>query len=185
MIRIFIGSAHKWAHVEPVLEHSIRKHSSEPVEINWMRPRQLGLTENGCTGFTMFRYCIPELAQHKGFAIYLDVDMLLLDDIAELWQYQRPGRWAMLEDGSSEVMVIDCSIDLRLSKHQLCAMRKWEVAHLLNTSSEIPLEWNCEDELLPGAKLLHFTDLERQPWDYDIRQDDAAQLWRAYADEIR
>jgi len=180
MIQIYIGSAREWRKVEPVLEHSIRKHASAAIEIHWMRPGENGLHRNGCTGFTMFRYCVPELANHNGWAIYLDVDMLLLADIAELFSYRAPGVFATLTDGSSEVMVIDCSVRLGLTRRDFCMRKKWEITHMIPVQPMIPLDWNSEEVLLPETKLLHFTDLDRQPWDHESRDDPAAQKWREY-----
>lgn len=145
MIRVFVGAAPKWESHEPILEHSIRRNTESDVEVTFMRAGENGLKPSGCTGFSKFRYEVPRLAGHEGFAIYLDIDMLVLGDIAELWDYRQTGRWICMQDGSTEVMVIDCS----QARRQL---RYW-----------IPPEWNVEDRVEPGMKLLHFTDL-KQDW---------------------
>ena len=89
MIRVFIATADKYVDHEPVLEYSILKHASEPVEINWMRAGENGLVAHGCTGFTNFRFAIPRLAGQSGYAIYFDVDMLVMADVAALWAYRK------------------------------------------------------------------------------------------------
>ena len=176
MIRVFIGSAHKYRPIEPVIEKAIRENASEPVDIEFMRPGESGLISNGCTGFTMFRYAVPELCGYAGYAIYLDVDMLVLGDIAELWQYRTRGKWACMEDGSTEVMVIDCFAHHGIpSIHELNRMRKGQVHPPLY--KVIPSEWNCEDAVHAEAKLVHYTDLSRQPWFALNRDDEAARLW--------
>ena len=98
LIRVFVGTAPKWEAHEPVLEYSIQKNTSEPVEVNFIR----GLEPSGCTGFTNNRFAVPELAGHEGYTIYLDIDMVVLGDIAELWEYRKPGMWVCMRDGSTE-----------------------------------------------------------------------------------
>src|SRR5690606_14692 len=127
-------------------------------------PEPLGLPYTGCTGFTNLRYIIPELCGYRGYAIYLDVDMLVLADIAELWSYRQVGAWVQLEDGASEVAVIDCAAHTHLPpmKH-IHHWHKSELARAVKSVDAIPLCWNVEDKTEPGMKLLHFTDLKRQP----------------------
>lgn len=176
MIRVFVGSSPKYRHIERHIEHAIRRHASQAVSVTFMRPGEHGLVESGCTGFTMFRYAIPELCNYSGYAIYLDVDMLLVSDIAELWEYRTEGKWACLEDGSNEVMVVDCSAFKPPRIAELHRYRKTEVHPPY--SAVIPLDWNCEDCAREGAKLIHFTDLTRQPWFTPSREDDAVALLR-------
>lgn len=150
MIPVYIGISQKFAFLEGMTERSIRAHTNADVHVVHLYPEQ----ESGCTGFSNVRYTIDH-------GIYLDVDMIVLGDIEELWSYRKPGRFVCMQDGSSEVAVIDCI-------HQ-CRHKSQE--HLLPKSRDIPPEWNVEDfkhyqdpELPSGAKLLHFTALDTQPW---------------------
>jgi hypothetical protein len=165
MIRVFIGSNPIYAEQEKVLEYSIREHTQAAVEIIFMRPGENGLTACGCTGFTQFRYCVPELAGRQGFAIYLDVDMIVLADIATLYEYRRAGAWVCLKGGRTEVSVIDCTLRIR-PKAQLCGMEKSLALSLTQQymKKQIPLDWNVRDKVTEGMKLLHFTNLRTQPW---------------------
>lgn len=163
MIRVFIGSHKRFERVEPVIEYSIRKHASEPVEINFMRPEYYGCEDSGCTGFSEMRWQISRICNHEGYAIYLDVDMVLMADIKDLWDLKAPYETRLMYDGSSEVMVIDCKKTKALTH-------------------EIPGEWNCEDYNFPNwkiedAKLIHFTDLKSQPWFGGTKYPELAQLW--------
>jgi hypothetical protein len=162
MIRIYIGTAEKYRPIEGEIEYAIRSNASEDLDITFMRAGWRGLAPTGCTGFSMYRYAIPELTGWHGFAIYLDVDMLVVGDIAELWEYRFPGRWSVLKDGSQEVMVIDCRTNVVPTVPFLNRMHKSQIA--IPERRVIPPEWNCEDCAPPGAKLIHFTDLSRQPW---------------------
>jgi hypothetical protein len=162
MIRVFIGTAAKWAKHEPVLEHSIRANTDAEVEVEFLRAGEHGLKPSGCTGFTNFRYAIPEIAGREGFAIYLDIDMIVLADIAELWDYRERGQWVCLADGSTEVSVIDCTLQFPPIR-MLPQFKKYHLVNMAPVRRSIPLEWNVKDRVEPGMKLLHFTDL-RQNW---------------------
>lgn len=171
MIKIFIGSNEKYRFIEPVIEAQIKKYTSSPVEITFMHPRDYGLVNCGCTGFTNLRYIIPDLCGRKGFAIYLDVDMLVLWDINELWRMKEYGKWVCMQDGSTEVSVICCETQgMKLGYNA----RKHEHEQWINKSNKIPSCWNVEDEVKPGMKLLHFTNLKTQPWFADTNKESHA-----------
>jgi hypothetical protein len=167
MIKVYIatdGDIHQDA--ERVIEYSIRKHASEDVEINFIRPGW----KIGCTGFTTHRYLIPELCNFEGYAIYLDVDMLPLSDIKELWDYKQPGKW-MTTPKRDDVSVIDCSAfrDIPPSdklKNEPKVYNKKYIRKLIGDRhvEGIPLDWNTCDMITPTAKLIHYTDLNTQPW---------------------
>lgn len=100
--RIFVGCDPNDCDLEQmmVLEYSIRKHASIPVDIHWMQlsrdpaspwyadPEQgLGWrTDRWVTPFSGFRWAIPALCHFEGRAIYMDADIIVMRDIAELWR---------------------------------------------------------------------------------------------------
>lgn len=91
MINIFIGFDSKESVAFSVLSHSIHKHASKPVSITPLRLSQL----NGLmwrernvlqsTDFSFSRFLTPYLCDYKGWSIFMDCDMLALDDISILW----------------------------------------------------------------------------------------------------
>ena len=184
MIRVFIGSASRFAAAEKVIEYSIRKNTPGAIDVRFMRPESLNVPPTGCTGFTNLRFAVPELAGFTGYAIYLDVDMIVLGDLAELWQLAEPASWVCLADGSTEVSVIDCAGSWAippLSKmHQF---KKWDLLPKIPLTRKIGSEWNSEDRVTPGAKLVHFTDLKSQPWDTEHPDNQARNLWEQYQHE--
>lgn len=182
MIRVLIGSSDKFSRCNRVILASIFENTTEPVQAYIMEPERLGVPYTGCTGFTNLRYAIPEICGYQGFAIYLDVDMLVLGDIAELWNYRQPGAWVQMEDGASEVAVIDCAAHPHLPpmKH-IHHWHKSELAGAVKAVNAIPRCWNVEDKTEPGMKLLHFTDLKCQPWFYNNHPcAEAVALWNNY-----
>ena len=210
-IRIYVGSDQRQEPAERTLEYSIRKHSSQPVEVTFMRAGE-GAFKDWNTGqdgkpgwkrgrwptnFSNFRLAVAELAGWEGHAIYLDSDMLVLGDVAELFQY-REGAYTTTNRKRSEVAVIDCAgmkghvpslKALMLSEKSLGQYRNaLHQAGILTTG--IPPEWNVLDQVTPN---MHFTDMRTQPWkpwperfEYpDHPCPKAVDLWNRYEKESR
>ena len=91
MIKIFIGYDPREAVAYNVLSHSIQVRSSQPVAITPINLSQLktqmwrdraGIQS---TEFSFSRFLTPYLCDYDGWAIFMDCDMLVLDDISKLW----------------------------------------------------------------------------------------------------
>jgi hypothetical protein len=162
MIRVFVGTdSDIHGKAEKVVEYSIRKHATEPVEIRFIKPGWM----SGCTGFTNHRFLVPSLCNYEGFAIYLDVDMLVLGDIAELWSYQTQGKWCTTPM-RDDVSVIDCAAFADLTPEYVKTSRKDVIRKKIGGRflSNISIAWNSIDEIRHDTKLIHYSDLDRQPW---------------------
>ncbi|MBV4539623.1 glycosyl transferase [Pseudomonas vlassakiae] len=89
VIRVYVGVDRSQLLAVPVLEYSIKRHTTAKVEVIPMLDLPVPVPadpRNGQrTGFSFSRFCIPKLAGYKGKAIYMDADMLVLRDIRELW----------------------------------------------------------------------------------------------------
>lgn len=94
MIPIFIGYDPRDAVSFSVLCNSIIRLSSQPVSIIPLNLKNLPMYvekhTDGSTEFSYSRFLVPCLADYTGWAIYMDCDMLLLDDISKLWALQDP-----------------------------------------------------------------------------------------------
>lgn len=185
-IRVFIGSSDKFRIAEQAIVNSIHRNTSRDVHIKIITPEGQGVPYTGCTGFTNLRYAVPELAGFAGYAIYLDVDMLVLADIEELWNYREAGKWVTLEDGSDEVAVISCGTHRHMpSLQNIHKYHKNDLKQKIRQKKSIPLCWNVEDKCVEGMKLLHLTDLKCQPWmespEYPHPCQEAVNLYHDYA----
>lgn len=91
MIRIFIGYDSKVVAPWHVLTHSILSRASQPVcftplalnnlgQLMWRERNPLQSTE-----FSFSRFLTPYLSGFEGWSLFLDNDMLFLDDVAKLW----------------------------------------------------------------------------------------------------
>jgi hypothetical protein len=180
MIPVYVASSERFAVVEWMTAGSIVMNTKSPVDIRVLRPQQIGMQETGCTGFTNMRYAVPELLRRDGYecGIYLDVDMLVLGDIKDLFDYRLNG-WAALADGSNEVAVIHCSVDLpEIDKLHL--YNKHELKALVHSQNIIPTWWNSEDRVCHNCKILHFTNLDTQPWFHDHPDAEAVRVYGEY-----
>lgn len=181
MIPVFIASSRRFQEVEWLTANSVIWNTDSLPLVHVVRPEALGMREDGCTGFSMLRYRVPQWCRERGYeaAIYLDVDMLVLGDVQELWELRDPDKWICLEDGSTEVSVIGANVNVpQVSREQ---------RHTLNIPMDrkIPMAWNCEDHVPDGAKLVHFTNLDTQPWFYDHPNAGAVALYESYRDRYR
>jgi hypothetical protein len=91
MIRVFIGYDPREAVAFGVLAHSIHRRASLPVSITPVMLSQLGSVYRRdrsplqSTDFSFSRFLTPWLNDYEGWALFMDCDMLMLDDIARLW----------------------------------------------------------------------------------------------------
>ena len=84
-LRVFIGFDPRQPIAYNVLQHSIHAHSSERVSIEPLILRQLPIKRRGLTEFTFSRFLVPWLCDYQGTALFLDADMLVTADIAQLF----------------------------------------------------------------------------------------------------
>lgn len=186
MIRVFVGCATNNEDLESqaVLEWSIRKKASQPVEITWMQlshdtssPWSGWRTENWATPFSGFRWSIPEVCGFEGRAIYCDSDVIFLADIADLWSQNLTrvilarGDWrycVSMWDCAAAKPIIPPLAQLKANPHSHQDMVGWFAARRHLTQTFLG-EWNCLDgeghrDLFDGrVKALHYTDMSCQP----------------------
>lgn len=91
MINVFIGYDPREAVAFSVLAHSIHVRSSQPVSIAPLMLSQLKDIHTRerhplqSTDFSFSRLLVPYLSGYSGWSLFMDCDMLVLDDIAKLW----------------------------------------------------------------------------------------------------
>ena len=92
MIRIFVGYDPRETVAFHVLSHSIQARASVPVSVTPLILDQLdGLMWRDrhnlqSTDFSFSRFLVPHLCGYEGWALFMDCDMLVLDDVANLWR---------------------------------------------------------------------------------------------------
>ena len=216
-MRVFVGADDSQLVAAAVLEHSIKKHASGPVEFNLMQnlpiPTPKDPENRPRTGFSFYRFVIPSLCGYQGRALYLDADMQVFGDIAELWrlpfdnkkvlctyQADAPDAWkdnSWFHPGRQmSVMMLDCQ-SLRWDVDEIIEgldeglysyaglLFELELVPPQEIGETIPSEWNSLEHYEAGVtKLLHYTVGPMQPW----RNDDnpLREIWdEGYRDALR
>ena len=159
MIRLFIGYDPREAVVYHVCVNSIVRHASQPVAVTPLALKNLGgyveHHKDGSNQFTYSRFLVPQLTGWAGWALYIDGDMLLRTDIAELWN---------LRDETKALLCVQHDYRTRMNEKYLGA--KNQDYPRKNWSSVVL--WNCAHaanrQLTPhfvqqatGAQLHRFT----------------------------
>jgi hypothetical protein len=91
VIRVFIGYDSRETVAYGVLAHSINRHASQPVAIAPVMLSQLegvfGRERNPLqsTEFSFSRFLVPWMCGFEGWAVFMDCDMLMREDVARLW----------------------------------------------------------------------------------------------------
>jgi len=213
MIRVFIGYDSRESVAMHVLSHSIHKRASQPVSITPIMLSQLQGVFNRekhplqSTEFSFSRFLTPYLCDYQGWAIFMDCDMLVEDDINELWE-MRDERFAVQVVKHNHVPEEDRKF---LNQPQTKYEKKnWSSVILFNNAKcqaltpdyvntasglelhqfkwlksdddigEIPERWNHLVDYNPpidNAANLHFT--KGGPYFEEYRDCPYADLWRA------
>ena len=134
MINIFIGYDHREAIAYHVCANSIIRQSSKPISLIPLALRNLQDYEekhtDGTNQFIYSRFLVPHLMEYKGWAIFMDGDMLVRNDIVKLWE---------MRDDTKAVQVVKHDYKTKLSEKYLGS--KNEDYPRKNWSSVIL--WNC------------------------------------------
>ena len=217
MINIFIGYDNKEKVAFNTLAYSIIKNSTKPVAItpialnnikdDFVRERNnLSSTE-----FSFSRFIIPHLMNYQGWALFMDCDMLMKADIAELWRL-RDDKYAVQvckhdytpkektkflgqpqtaypKKNWSSFMLMNCKKCTQLTPNYVNRASglelhqfKWlEGDHLIG---ELPLEWNWlvgEYKYKEDVKNVHYT--KGGPYFRDYKGCDYNLDWFNYYNE--
>ena len=136
---------------------------------------------NWGTPFSGFRFAVPELCSFQGRAIYLDADMIVLADIAELWEQPPDPGFGIkcINHRRTDVSVIDCSWFAgkqwwpSIEKMKPSGARVFEYITLLNLhkamDTTLAPEWNDVDGAIYqyhpiSVKLEHYSAVPTQPY---------------------
>lgn len=193
-IRVFVGCDPNNCDLEQmmVLDYSIHKHTSLPVEIVWMQlsrdpdsywysnpeTSEGWNTTKWDTPFSGFRWAIPEFCNYSGRAIYMDTDVVILSDLAELWEHRIDGQSIVAaKTKAKKPRLCTCVWDCNRAKNILPpveSIRKDPDGHkkimdlikknpkLLESFSD---SYNCidgENLAVKDIQILHYSDMGTQ-----------------------
>src|SRR5438445_11336204 len=84
VIRVFAGYDSRQPLAYNVLQHSIQRHTKHRVTVEPLMLDRLPMTRRGLTEFTFSRFLVPWLCDYQGRAIFMDSDIVVTGDVAEL-----------------------------------------------------------------------------------------------------
>lgn len=211
MIRVFIGCDDVEMLAYHVLADSIMRHSSVPVSITPIRLSNLeGIytrtrDDRQSNDFSFARFLVPYLCNYEGNAIFMDCDMLMRADIAELAKYFDVNRFNVAcvqhdytpsssvkylgnvqyhypRKNWSSLMLFQCDKcpRLRLEFVNTASAEALHRMYWAKTIFSLPTEWNWlvgEYEYNPDAKLIHWTI--GGPWFEEYENTDYSDEWYA------
>lgn len=169
MIPLFVGYDKRESIAYHVFCQSVIEHTTTPVQFTPLTALNFDGQQDGTNAFVYSRYLIPYLQGFKGWAAFADGDMVVVDDLSDLWK---------LRDDRFAAMVV--KHDYR-TKHK----RKYLGTPLENDNLDYPRKnwssvvlWNCghvSNRILTkefvaeaGGKFLH-----RFSW---LRDDEIGEL---------
>lgn len=192
-IRVFCGADRSQQLAYRVLADSIRRHTARELQIRTIDngdapstgdPRNAPYTE-----FSFARFAIPALCGYQGRAVYMDSDMLVFHDMAELWDTDMGDANVAIEIGSrsapeqmsharnrhAAVMLLDCArLDWNVADIVQRLGRDYDYDALMSIDpvvdpgqmqERIPVGWNDLDRYDPQrTRNLHYTEIRTQPW---------------------
>ncbi|MBE0443843.1 glycosyltransferase [Psychrobacter sp. FME5] len=193
-IRVFVGCDPNNCDLEQmmVLEYSIHKHTKTPVEITWMQlshnPQSFWYsnptvgegwnTTKWSTPFSGFRWAIPEYCNYSGRAIYMDADVIILDDLAKLWDHPIEGQSIVAAKSYADMTrLCTCVWDCGKAKTVIPSIEQLrqdpdshkKMMKLLKKNKDLiePYQdsYNCvdgEDLVIEDIKILHYSDMGTQ-----------------------
>jgi len=220
MIRVFIGFDPRETVAFHVLSHSIHARASAPVSVTPLTLSQLdGLMTRErnplqSTDFSFSRFLTPYLCDFQGWALFMDCDMLMLDDIANLWKL-RDDKYAVMcvkhdhvpeEDTKflgakqtryekknwSSVMMFNCAKCTALTPDYVNTASGLDL-HRFNwlgddgLIGEIPHGWNLlvgYDESIPAADVSNLHYTIGGPYFEDYQDTDYAGEWFSEKDAM-
>ena len=213
MLKIFIGYDSRFPAPAYVAEYSIRKHATSPLDITFLQLANLDfrykVNEQSSTEFTYTRFLIPYLCNYEGLALFLDNDVLVLNNIKDLLNLSME-KYALrvvkheynpstdtkmygtkqvpyARKNWSSVMLMNCAL-----------LKKWTKEYVENTPGiqqhqfkaipdeligDLPIEWNSLDYMNESTKLIHYTS--GGPWFDEYKNCEFAELWNLYRAEWR
>ena len=173
-VRIFLGTEDGQWRAERVFVYAIERvrDPARAYEIELLRDLP-GFDRHGWrTGFTNYRFAVPDLGGGRGRAIYNDVDQVYLADPGLLFDLDMgPHGYLAISPEDTSVMLIDCA---RMEAvWNLAEARRADKDTLTRQAAATPERWgalapgwNARDlEYIAGqSRLLHYTTLHLQPW---------------------
>ena len=193
---VYVGTDRSQDLAYRVLGASIRRRTEMDVKFHSLAdldlPQPPDPAHKARTGFSFARFAIPELAGRTGRAIYLDADMLVLQDIAELWNLPMAGAKVACQEELPDNIASTAPVPGMRRRKQCsvmvldCERLGWDAPQIISglgplytyeellgdlcildeseVSYGVPTRWNSLEHADASTCLIHYTDMMTQPW---------------------
>lgn len=165
--RVFIGVDPRHMIGHTVCSFSLIHYASAPLQITPLVLATLPIERRGLTEFSFTRFLVPWLCGYKGWAVFMDSDIVVQDDICKLWQFGRPENAVTVAEGVPDferaaVILFNCAhADNRALTPEF--IERAEGLHTINWTKKVgtfPSRWaHCVGyaEPLADPALIHYT----------------------------
>jgi mitochondrial fission protein ELM1 len=193
-VRIFLGTEPDQYRAERVFFWSIEQ-VRDPGRIYeiYLMKELIGFDRRKwLTGFTNYRFAIPDFAGRCGKAIYNDVDQVYLADPGEFFDVDLGEHgFLALSDHDTAVMLMDCARmasvwTLGEAQRQRRSFMEAKARTISGLYGRLDPAWHARDtEYVPHhSKLLHYTAIHMQPWQptphrYAYQHNPVGEVWLA------
>ncbi len=167
MNKIFIGFDTRQAAAYTALSTSIITRATGPVALTPLLQHQLPVKRHGLTGFTWTRFLVPHLCHYNGWGLFMDADMLVLDDIDKLFALRDESKAVMVVKNKlafewGSLMLFNCSHPDNhiLTPEYIETAKGLHQCQWTDNVGELPGEWNHlvgYDPPRKDAKGIHYT----------------------------
>jgi hypothetical protein len=185
-VRVFVAATPAEWLPQRVLEFSIKEMTLCKVDLRalytfereYLLPKDI--KNRPRTPFSFQRFLIPEICDYSGLAIYMDADMQVFKDIESLWSIPLNGNSIQTvrpslngRKGQFSVMLMDCSalnwnVDEIVHQLDLGAISYEQLMYEMDLARsigrDISSDWNMLEVFDDTTSLLHYTDMDMQPW---------------------
>lgn len=165
--RIFLGFDTRQAVAYTVLNTSIVTRASSPTTVMPLLQHQLPVKRKGLTGFTWTRFLVPYLCHYNGWGLFMDADMLVLDDIDNLFALRDESKAVMVVKNSlsfewASLMLFNCGHpdNAVLTPEYIEEAKGLHACQWTQNVGELPSQFNHlvgYDKPRADAKIVHFT----------------------------
>ncbi len=182
MYKVFIGTEDaQWLPTE-VLKYSITSRSQEDYAFKELKNIPLKLKIKMYTGFSFYRFAIPEICHYQDRALYLDADMVVQCNLKELFEIEMGENGVLSRPHHKEVSYFTSVMLMACDRLKQWKINQWATlinadiapydATMMARPSGLchqefgPLEpqWNDLDRWSEQTKILHYTHVPSQPW---------------------
>lgn len=168
-MRVFIGWDERQPVAFTVAMTSLIQHARQPLQVTPLVLGTLPIKRQGLTPFTYSRFLVPWLCDYTGWALFMDADVLVMDDVSKMLDQIQPDRHKAVYTVDHpvrrferpSVMLFNCAkCEVLTPSYIESSENPLTLAWAKDSVGTIPKEWNhlvSYDEPNPAAKIAHFT----------------------------